>query len=137
RPRRGGRPPSGCPPAHYALRRYGATGGVVDAIRTTSGRIPSLWVLSAGIPGRGHASALQEGAREVRIHGQSIRVRATVVTLDGFSAHADRDEILRWLAGFQRAPLQVYVVHGEPQASDSLAATLRARLGWNARVPED
>jgi len=45
----------------------------------------------------------------------AVPVRATVVTLDGFLAHADRDEILRWLAGCRRAPRQVYVVHGEPR----------------------
>jgi metallo-beta-lactamase family protein len=88
---------------------------------------------AAGTRGR----ALQDGAREIRIHGRSIPVRATVVTLDGFSAHGDRDEILRWLAGFRQPPREVYVVHGEPQAADSLAATLRARLGWNASVAED
>jgi metallo-beta-lactamase family protein len=88
---------------------------------------------AAGTRGR----ALQEGAREVRIHGQSIRVRAQVVTLDGFSAHADRDDILRWVAGFRRPPGTTYVVHGEPHASQTLAETLHARLGWNARVAHD
>jgi metallo-beta-lactamase family protein len=88
---------------------------------------------AAGTRGR----SLQDGAREIRIHGRSIPVRATVVTLDGFSAHADREEILRWLEGFRRPPRQVHVVHGEPQAADSLAATIRAQLGWNAAVAED
>ena len=73
----------------------------------------------------------------MRIHGRSVPVRATVVTLDGFSAHADRDEILRWLEGFRRGPRQVHVVHGEPQAADSLAATIRAKFGWDASVAQD
>lgn len=88
---------------------------------------------AAGTRGR----ALQEGAEEVRIHGQRVPVRAKVVTLDGFSAHADRDEILRWASGFHHPPRDVFVVHGELQASDALAETLRARLGWNARVAKD
>src|SRR6185369_11372630 len=88
---------------------------------------------AAGTRGR----ALAEGAREVRIHGRAVPVRATVVTLDGFSAHADRDELVRWLSGFRRLPKRVYVVHGEPQAADTLAATIRARFGWDASVAED
>ena len=88
---------------------------------------------AAGTRGR----ALQEGSKEVRIHGQSIPVHAKVVTLDGFSAHADRDEILRWASGFHRPPGQAFVVHGEPQAAQALAVTLRSRLGWTARVAND
>jgi metallo-beta-lactamase family protein len=85
---------------------------------------------AAGTRGR----TLQEGARELRIHGESVQVRAKVVTLDGFSAHADREEILRWLGAFRRAPRAVHVVHGEPAAADALAKTIQARLGWRASV---
>ena len=88
---------------------------------------------AAGTRGR----TLQEGAKTLRMHGQEIPVRAHVVTLDGFSAHADRDEILRWLEGFTRPPRQVYVVHGEPSPAQSLAAALRARFGWRADVAAD
>ena len=88
---------------------------------------------AAGTRGR----ALQEGARELRIHGQSVPIRANVVTLDGFSAHADRDEILRWVAGFERPPRRIFTVHGEPSASRAPAGTLHERLGWNASVAID
>jgi metallo-beta-lactamase family protein len=81
--------------------------------------------------------ALQEGARELRIHGRFVPVRARVVTLDGFSAHADRDEIFRWLADFRRPPERVYVVHGEPAASLALASAIRSRLGWTVEVPRE
>ncbi|HXJ36965.1 MAG TPA: MBL fold metallo-hydrolase [Candidatus Eisenbacteria bacterium] len=115
-----------------------ATGGRV--IHHLKARLPDerTTVLLPGFQAAGtRGRALHDGAREVRIHGTSVPVRATIVTLDGFSAHADRDEILRWLGGFERAPREVLVVHGEPQASDSLAALLRARLRWNARVAQD
>jgi metallo-beta-lactamase family protein len=88
---------------------------------------------AAGTRGR----ALQEGARQVRIHGESVPVCAKVVTLDGFSAHADRDDILRWLAGFRRPPKATYVVHGEMQGSRALAETLCTSLKWNARAAKD
>ena len=81
--------------------------------------------------------ALQDGARSVRIHGQDIPVRARIETLDGLSAHADRDEIVRWLRGFTRPPRQVYVVHGEPHAAQSLAELVRTQFGWNVQVAKD
>ncbi len=80
---------------------------------------------------------LQEGAREIRIHGESVPVRAKIETLDGLSAHADRQEILRWLNGFVRPPRQAYVVHGEPAAAEALAAAMRVRLGWRVTVAAD
>ena len=95
-------------------------------------------VLLPGFQAEGtRGRALQEGARELRIHGQLVPVRARVVTLDGLSAHADREEIFRWLAGFRRPPRRVYVVHGEPAASESLAVAIRSRLGWTVEVPRE
>jgi len=99
---------------------------------------PRTTVLLVGFQSIGtRGRALQEGARTIHIHGQNVPVRAKVETLDGLSAHADREEILRWLSGFRRPPGQTYVVHGEPHAAQSLANTLQTRLGWNARVGRD
>ena len=93
-------------------------------------------VLLPGFQAEGtRGRALQEGARELRIHGHFFPVRARIVTLDGLSAHADREEILRWLAGFRRPPGRVYVVHGEPTASESLATLIREGLGWKVELP--
>jgi metallo-beta-lactamase family protein len=88
---------------------------------------------AAGTRGR----ALQEGAKHLKIHGEHVTVRARIETLDGLSAHADRTEILRWLAGFERPPRRTYVVHGEPRAAASLAETIRSRLGWNVEIARD
>jgi metallo-beta-lactamase family protein len=60
-----------------------------------------------------------------------------VEKLDGLSAHADRDELFRWLAGFHRPPAQMYLVHGEPEALDGLAQAIRTRLGWTVRAAHD
>jgi metallo-beta-lactamase family protein len=99
---------------------------------------PRTTVLLVGFQSIGtRGRALLEGARTVRIHGQEIPVRAKVETLDALSAHADREEILRWLSGFRRPPDQTYIVHGEPQAARALADTLRTGLGWEARVARD
>jgi metallo-beta-lactamase family protein len=99
---------------------------------------PRTTVLLAGFQAADtRGRKLQDGARELRIHGTSVPVRATVVVLHGLSAHADRDDILRWCAAFERPPRQVHVVHGEPGAARSLAEALHARLGWDAAVAQD
>jgi metallo-beta-lactamase family protein len=99
---------------------------------------PQTTVLLAGFQAADtRGRKLQEGARELRIHGERVPVRATIETLDGLSAHADRDELLDWLAAFEKPPRHVYVVHGEPAASRSFADAVHARFGWNVTVAED
>jgi metallo-beta-lactamase family protein len=99
---------------------------------------PSATVLLAGFQAAGtRGRALRDGAQALRIFGESVPVRARVISLDGLSAHADRDGLLRWTRGFARPPRQAWVVHGEPQPADSFAALLRAELGWDARVAQD
>lgn len=81
-------------------------------------------------------AALVGGAREVRMHGHWIPVRAEVASLEGLSSHADREELLAWLAGMATPPRHVYVTHGEPEAADSLRQAVSERLGWRCEVPE-
>jgi metallo-beta-lactamase family protein len=76
------------------------------------------------------------GARTVRIHGESVVVRAEVAQLQSASAHADADELIAWLRQLPAAPRQVFVTHGEPLASDALRQRIQADLGWQASVPE-
>lgn len=73
----------------------------------------------------------------IRIHGIDVPVRAHVETLDGFSAHADQQELFRWLSAFTRKPRQVYLVHGEPQAAAKLADAIRATFSWQVAVARD
>ncbi len=99
---------------------------------------PRTTVLLPGFQAAGtRGRLLQQGAAELRMHGQMVPVRATVETLEGLSAHADRDEMLRWLAGFRQPPRQTYVVHGEAAQSAALARTIAERLKWNVRVARD
>ena len=72
----------------------------------------------------------------MRIFGRDVPIRAEVVQLEAFSAHADSGEIVRWLSHMPRAPKMTYVTHGEPEASDALRLLLKRRLGWTALVPE-
>ena len=96
----------------------------------------STIVLAGFQAGGTRGAALRDGASELKIHGQYVPVHAEVVSLDMFSAHADRDELLRWLIGFEQAPKQTFVVHGEPAQSDAFRHSINERLGWNTRVPE-
>ena len=76
------------------------------------------------------------GAREVKIHGDYVPVRATVSALEGFSGHADAGELLAWLRQMPGKPQQTFVVHGEPEAADRLRLWIKDELGWAARVPQ-
>lgn len=79
-------------------------------------------------------AALAEGARQVKIHGEYVPVRAEVVVIDGFSAHADADELIAWFSTVS-PPRTAYVVHGEPDSAETFAERLDDELGWNAVVP--
>ncbi len=86
-------------------------------------------------PGTRGAS-LAGGAATVRIHGRDIPVRAQVAQLQAASAHADARQLVAWLRSMPQAPGQVYVVHGERNASDALRRRIQHELGWRAVVPE-
>jgi len=73
---------------------------------------------------------------KVRIHGRKWPVRAQVEQIYGFSAHGDRDDLLRWLRSIKQAPKQVFLTHGEESVSLEFAETIKDSLGWNAMVPE-
>ncbi len=76
-----------------------------------------------------------DGARKVRILGQHYPVRARIEKIDGFSAHADQDELLKWLSNLSR-PRQLFITHGEPDVSQHFAALVRDRNGWSVTVPQ-
>ena len=79
---------------------------------------------------------LVDGAAEVKVFGRYVAVKAQVSHLEGFSGHADADELMAWLRGFERAPARTFVVHGERDASDALRSRIGDELGWRVEVPE-
>jgi len=112
-----------------------ATGGRV--LHHLKQRLPNAdtTVLLAGYQAEGtRGRSLQDGAKEIKMLGDPIAVRAKVKVLDGFSAHADQGEILRWLTTFPQAPKLTYVVHGEPAGAHALADLIRGRLKWNVEI---
>src|SRR3546814_15571370 len=75
------------------------------------------------------------GARTIKIHGEYIPVEAEVANLTMLSAHADSDELMRWLGSLHEAPRHVYVTHGEPTGAQVLAKRVSEELGWACSVP--
>ena len=80
--------------------------------------------------------ALQNGAEEIKIHGEYVAVKAQVKTLDNMSAHADYNEIIQWFTQSKIAPKRIFVTHGEPSAADELRRRLTEKFKWNCFVPE-
>jgi len=87
---------------------------------------------AAGTTGR----RIQDGESEVKIMKHWIPVNCIIEKVEGFSAHADWQAVLRWLSGLQAAPKTVFTTHGEPEAAAAMAEHIRERFGWNVVVPE-
>jgi len=81
-------------------------------------------------------ATLANGSGVVRIHGQDVAVNAEVVQLQSSSAHADASQLVDWLRHMKNPPDQVYVVHGDPEASDALRQRIAHDINYRAVVPE-
>ena len=98
---------------------------------------PTSSVLLVGYQAAGtRGQQLLGGARELKMLGQYVRVRAEIVNLPAFSVHADADELLAWLRTATRRPKGVFVVHGEPGPARTLASRIEDELDWTAIVPQ-
>ena len=97
---------------------------------------PTATIVFAGFQGPGTlGNILVHGASTVRIFGDTLEVRATIVNPSGYSAHADQAELLRWLGTLTTKP-RLYAVHGEPAAAEVFATMVQMKLGFDASVAE-
>ena len=78
---------------------------------------------------------LVEGKKELKIHGEDVKVKAEVYSLSNMSAHADKSELLSWLSSFQTKPNTLFITHGEEKSAEAFARTVELELKWNAYVP--
>ena len=94
----------------------------------------TIMVTGYQVPGT-RGRSIVSGERYVKIYGEWIPINAQVANLQMLSAHADADELIRWASGITTPPRRVFVVHGEPQAADTLRRRLDREFGWQATVP--
>ena len=114
-----------------------ATGGRVLHHLKRYAPDPRSTILFAGFQAGGtRGAAMMAGVQSIKIHGEYVPVRAQVSNLEMLSAHADADEIMRWLHGFKAAPRTTFVTHGEPSAADALRHRIEEQLGWPCLVPD-
>jgi metallo-beta-lactamase family protein len=114
-----------------------ATGGrVLHHLKAMAPDARHALVFAGFQVGGSRGARLVAGEREVKIHGEIWPVRAEVHQLQGYSGHADRNELLGWMRHLRRPPQQTFVVHGEPDAADALRSAIQDQLGWRVRVPQ-
>ncbi len=98
---------------------------------------PESTILFVGYQAKGTLGReILERPEKVRILGQTYPVRARIEKINGISAHADKDELLRWVSGFQKPPEKIFIVHGEKEVSADFASTLRNKVKSEVIVPK-
>lgn len=115
--------------------------GMCDAGRIKHHLKHNLWrpesaVVFVGFQGEGTLGRrILDGEKRVKILGEMINVAAQIYSLQGFSAHADQAGILSWISGFTKKPCRVFVVHGEPDKSQTLASLISQQTGITTVIP--
>jgi len=98
---------------------------------------PKSMILFVGYQGKGSLGRqILEGAREVKIMGETVPVRARVRVISGYSAHADQPRLLDWIRPVRMGLKKVFVVQGEDGASEALAIKIKDELAIHAEIPE-
>ena len=94
-------------------------------------------ILFTGFQSMGtRGSRLLNGEKEIKVHGEMVKVNAEIANLPGVSAHSDFAETLGWLSHFQNPPKKVFLTHGEPEAAEALKKKIENKLaGWSCTVP--
>jgi len=113
-----------------------ATGGRVLHHLARALPNPRNTVLFAGYQAAGtRGRQLKDGAKFTKIHGVEVQVAARIEAIDSMSAHADANEIMRWLGHFKTPPTTTFLVHGEVEPMDALKRRIEAELRWTVKTP--
>lgn len=97
---------------------------------------PNNFILFAGYQAPGtRGETIVSGKDKVKIHGMFHPVKSKIIQLDTLSAHADAGETIDWLKTSKNKPQQIFINHGEPNASEELRKQIKEKLGWEAYIP--
>jgi metallo-beta-lactamase family protein len=117
--------------------------GMADAGRILHHLKHNLWrpessVVFVGYQAEGSMGRrLLEGIKRVKIMGEEVHVKAKIYNLEGFSAHADCNQIISWLGNIDTPkPRRIFIVHGEADAAESLAGLIKDKLDVEHYIPE-
>lgn len=115
--------------------------GMADAGRIKHHLKYNLWrpestVLFVGYQAQGTLGRrILDGEKKVTIHGEEVVVRADIVNIDGFSAHADQKGLMDWLRSFKEIPRQIYLIHGEESALENMQRIIASEFDVHAKIP--
>ena len=115
--------------------------GMADAGRIKHHLKHNLWrkdssVIFIGYQAEGTLGRrLIDGVKNVTVHGEHIEVKANIVNMDGFSAHADYQEMLKWLSNFKNLPHKVFITHGEENSALDFARMINEQFGVGSETP--
>jgi metallo-beta-lactamase family protein len=113
-----------------------ATGGRILHHLKAFASDPKNVIVLAGFQATGtRGRAIQDGAKEIKIFGDIVPIRAKIRALENLSAHADYMEILEWLGNSQINPKQVFVTHGERESTEAMKKHIVEKFHWLCEVP--
>ncbi|MDD5149699.1 MAG: MBL fold metallo-hydrolase [Flavobacterium sp.] len=112
------------------------TGGRVLSYLERYIGLPETTIIIIGYQAEGtRGRKLLEGAKETKIYGKYYEVKATILEIEGLSAHGDQNDLLNWLSALENKPTKVFLVHGENQALDELRIKITERYEFDCSVP--
>lgn len=116
--------------------------GMCDAGRIKHHLKHNLWKKNSSIVFVGYQATgtlgriIKDGAKKVKIFGETIGIKAEIHSIEGFSGHADKDSLMNWLKGFKKLPKKIFVVHGEKESAAGFAQYIKDELNVAAIVPD-
>jgi metallo-beta-lactamase family protein len=112
------------------------TGGRVLSYLERYISLPETTIIIVGYQAEGtRGRKLLEGAKDIKIRGKYYDVKATIVEIEGLSAHSDQIDLLNWLSEIENKPKKVFIVHGENAPADELRIKINERYGWDCTIP--
>ncbi len=98
---------------------------------------PESTILFVGYQARGTLGrVIRDGAKKVKLFREEIVVKSSIESIDGFSAHADRSELIGWVSKLRKKPKQVILVHGEEEVLTSFSSLIEEELGLPTYIPD-